>query len=389
MILYIAAAIVVGFIVPSNNPNLSSSSNSFSDPAHSSPWIVAMNIAGYSAGPRILISLFVLSAFSSSSAELYVASRYFFFLSRRGHAPWVFGSLYKSKSLRRDVLPQAVYPSRTPSTPLPLYSKEENTSPNVKSDFEGVNKRPSSSQSKVESFNPPLVGRTVTIASEPFSPTATIAPLRRRRTFVLTPPPKIVVPWVGTCFAAGLSIIVFMRPSRNAGVANTYSFFTSMTNCACLISWICMLYTYLRFYKGTKYAEQTQSGFVDTNRDSIYRNRAWGQPWLARYALWCSVIILLGQGWAVFTDSGVAHIAEMVDEQGIIQNPDIGDFDRTFITSYLPVPMFLLLTFGYKLVYQTAFVPVTEMDFSRRVWTQPIPEPPATTFVEKIYRILL
>lgn len=39
--------------------------------------------------------------------------------------------------------------------------------------------------------------------------------------------------------------------------------------------------------------------------------------------------------------------------------PPVSDF----ITSYLPIPIFLLLTFGYKLINQTQFVSLEDMPF--------------------------
>ncbi|EKM49842.1 uncharacterized protein PHACADRAFT_214363 [Phanerochaete carnosa HHB-10118-sp] len=36
----------------------------------------------------------------------------------------------------------------------------------------------------------------------------------------------------------------------------------------------------------------------------------------------------------------------------------------SFLASYVPTPFFLLLTFGYKLIYQTKMVALDDMDFS-------------------------
>jgi amino acid permease len=43
--------------------------------------------------PQILNGLFILSAWSCGSADTYVSTRLLFYLSRRGHAPRIFGTL--------------------------------------------------------------------------------------------------------------------------------------------------------------------------------------------------------------------------------------------------------------------------------------------------------
>ena len=54
-----------------------------------------------------------------------------------------------------------------------------------------------------------------------------------------------------------------------------------MTNCASLIGWIGMLIAYIRFHRGTVYAETRDAGFRDTHKSSLYDNRAWGQPYVS------------------------------------------------------------------------------------------------------------
>lgn len=42
----------------------------------------------------------------------------------------------------------------------------------------------------------------------------------------------------------------------------------------------------------------------------------------------------------------------------------MGKFNAaTFVTTYLPIPVFLILFFGYKFVHKTEFVKSRDMDF--------------------------
>jgi len=114
-ILYVLAVVAAGLVVPSNHPDLGKAPL-----ITGSPWTIAYTtVTGSNAvrfaspfsyitdmmQPRyILMILFMLSALSAASADIWVASRYLFFLARRGHAPLVFGSLYKS-DYKTPILP--------------------------------------------------------------------------------------------------------------------------------------------------------------------------------------------------------------------------------------------------------------------------------------------
>lgn len=49
-------------------------------------------------------------------------------------------------------------------------------------------------------------------------------------------------------------------------------------------------------------------------------------------------------------------------------SPDKDSFTKDqvvkFVTTYLPIPVLLLLVFGYKLINQTTMVSIADMDFS-------------------------
>lgn len=55
--------------------------------------------------PQIVTALFLLSAWSAATADLYVSSRFLFFLAKRGHAPAIFGATLRlgpSRGVKRN-----------------------------------------------------------------------------------------------------------------------------------------------------------------------------------------------------------------------------------------------------------------------------------------------
>jgi len=62
----------------------------------------------------------------------------------------------------------------------------------------------------------------------------------------------------------------------------------------------------------------------------------------------------------------------------------------TFLSSYIPIPFFILLTFGYKLIHRTRMVKLDEMTFSREDVPEEIePEGEPRNFYERIMRIII
>jgi len=59
-----------------------------------------------------------------------------------------------------------------------------------------------------------------------------------------------------------------------------------------------------------------------------------------------------------------------------------------FITSYLPIPVFLLLLFGYKLIYRTKMVPIDSMPSGLNYprFHQPVVQEEALDFANMSWR---
>lgn len=67
------------------------------------------------------------------------------------------------------------------------------------------------------------------------------------------------------------------------------SYLSAMTSVAALLSWICMLITYLSWYRGSVIAMETREGFKDTTEAKyILEHRGFLQPYVrepSRYRL--------------------------------------------------------------------------------------------------------
>jgi amino acid permease len=74
-----------------------------------------------------------------------------------------------------------------------------------------------------------------------------------------------------------------------------------------------------------------------------------------------------------FHDDGLRHtdVLHLADQKGIVPDKSKseagpGTLSRVpaFLSAYIPIPFFIILTVGYKLVHQTRLVPLNRMTFS-------------------------
>lgn len=80
---YVLTGLVVGMLIPSNDPNLFKKSGN----AGQSPFVLVFNQAGVKVLPHIVNALVLSSAFSSANGMLYSSSRLLFALGVQGQAP--------------------------------------------------------------------------------------------------------------------------------------------------------------------------------------------------------------------------------------------------------------------------------------------------------------
>ncbi|PIL34856.1 transporter [Ganoderma sinense ZZ0214-1] len=163
--------------------------------------------------------------------------------------------------------------------------------------------------------------------------------------------------------SALVGLLTFL--SYGAGSANTvFNWLANVASVASLQSWAGMLFTYIRWHQGTVHYERKWRGDDSLEGreamaqiEKIKKNRSWGQPYLAWYALALCLLVLFTNGWAVFVNNGW----RIADTFGAA--PLDTDVVSQFLSAYVPLPFFLLLTFGYKLIKQTEMIPLEKMTF--------------------------
>uniref|UniRef100_A0A8H8CLS1 Amino acid permease/ SLC12A domain-containing protein n=2 Tax=Psilocybe cubensis TaxID=181762 RepID=A0A8H8CLS1_PSICU len=283
---YVLAVFVAGLLVRSDDPRLTGPTTG--SPGHtlvlSSPFVIAMEYSHLKHLEHICNAAFVISAFSAATSDVYISSRFLYYLSRCGHAPRFCAAIYHSK---------------------------------------------------------------------------------RKKT---------VIPWVGILVSACIALLAFMSVSQTSA-EEIFHWLSSLNSTTALLSWIGMLFTYLRmtltrwfpdysWYQGTIAKEKDFKDFKQTHQE-LYKNRYRMQPWIAIYAFVMCVLILIFNGWFVFTRPGPWRMARELDDIPVESDPDIGNWVPTFVSSYLAIPFFLLAILGYKLIFRTKMVTLREMRFDR------------------------
>ncbi|KAG9030793.1 hypothetical protein FRB95_003552 [Tulasnella sp. JGI-2019a] len=172
-----------------------------------------------------------------------------------------------------------------------------------------------------------------------------------------------VIPWVGLLTSLGFAALSLLCMQRVTGVESKDEVFfkrlTSMNTSAYLQAIIGTLFTYIRFYYGTKRKEK--DGKYLTEIERIKQNRAWGQPYLAITAFCICTFILLFHGWTCFRiPNGRWRIYTFTDGPTDQSSTEA----NAFLVTYLPPPLLLLLVFGYKLVKRSRLTAYEDMDFS-------------------------
>ncbi|KAL1946117.1 hypothetical protein VTO73DRAFT_15244 [Trametes versicolor] len=330
---YSCGMLCVGLLVPSTEPGLLG----IDQTGRHSPFVIAFNRAGYKVLPDLLNAAILVSAWSAAASDIYVGSRLLFFLARKDLAPSCFAHLFRFNK------------ARTVQEKCEHERAAENA--DISSDDEGsVAEEPHEIPSLEDGLGP------VANDCDPNSD----------KEFVY------VLPLAGVLATASVGFLTLL--SSTAGSASAaFQWLAAAASVACLQSWTGMLYTYIRWHQGTVYAEKKCADMPEDEAETvreqikeIKKNRQWGQPYLAWYAFSLSILVLLTNGWAVFAHSGW-RIAEITDE--IL--PQYSSSQREanpvsqFLSAYVPIPFFLLLTFGYKLIKQTRMTPLDEMVFYR------------------------
>ncbi|KAH9891921.1 amino acid permease-domain-containing protein [Cubamyces lactineus] len=329
---YLSGVFFAGLLVPATDPGLAGDDRT----GRHSPFVIAFTRAGYIVLPDLVNASILISAWSAAASDIYISSRFLFFLARRGHAPAFLGNLFKLNARR------AAAGVRSSASDTTDASEVESGN---ESDYDESPRR-SHAPTSIEDG----LSDTTTLAKD--SP--------------------YVLPLASVLFSASIGFLTFL--SSAAGSANAaFQWLVAVASVASLQSWAGMLFTYIRWYQGTVYAEKRCSELSDDDADAVRKqikkikeNRVCAQPYLAWYAFSICMIVLLTNGWAVFVHSGWRIADIMGDALPVYPSwQKQSDPVSQFLSAYVPIPFFLLLTFGYKLIKQTRMFSLDEMVFDQ------------------------
>ncbi|KAJ5501582.1 Amino acid/polyamine transporter I [Penicillium expansum] len=158
---------------------------------------------------------------------------------------------------------------------------------------------------------------------------------------------RFSVPWVAISLYGLFMCLGYM--SLSATASTVFNWLQDLVSITTLTNWMSILVTYLRFYYGCK-------------KQGIPRKSLpWATP-LQPYISWASLflltILLITGGYSTFIK---------------------GHWDNeSFVSSYINIPLFLILYFGYKFIRKTKIVPLEDIpiqpfiDIANR---NPEPEP--------------
>ncbi|KAJ3542357.1 hypothetical protein NM208_g4152 [Fusarium decemcellulare] len=137
------------------------------------------------------------------------------------------------------------------------------------------------------------------------------------------------VPWVGVLSVATISLLSFLSCSSSSSVAFTW--FQNLATLSSLFTWVGISLVYVRFH-GALRAQ-------GIDRDSLVFKAPF-QPYLAYFSMVFFSIIIIFNGFYTFAPWDV----------------------KSFITSYLTIPLVLLLFLFWKIYKKTEWVPSSEAD---------------------------
>ncbi|KAJ5373477.1 hypothetical protein N7517_005483 [Penicillium concentricum] len=141
---------------------------------------------------------------------------------------------------------------------------------------------------------------------------------------------RFSVPWIAISFYGLFMCLGYMSLSSTA--STVFNWLQDLVSITTLTNWLTILVTYLRFYYGCK-----KQGIP---RESL----PWATP-LQPYISWASLfmltILLITGGYSTF-------IKGHWDNEG-------------FVSSYINIPLFLIMYFGYKFVRKTKIIPLEDI----------------------------
>ncbi|CAL1713779.1 unnamed protein product [Somion occarium] len=342
---YIGGIFVAGLLVPANDSNLGSDTRT----ASSSPFVIALNRAHVKILPHFINGAILLSAWSAAASDVYIGSRY----------PW-----HETPEEKEDTSDEDSEDDEPPVIDIRRQSIHESLL---------IQTIPASiSEDQSEDDKDTRHDQSVQIEmTEASSQEIPGEPSQRQRE------PYLVLPLAAVLVSASVGLLSFLGStgsSKSAGPQVAFNWLVAVASVASLQSWAGLLFTYIRWHQGTVYAEKKHKVTALHNEDSakviadieqIKKQRHIGQPYLAWYAFGICMTVLLTNGWSVFVHGGWKIAETPGDDIEVDPNTREDDPVSLFLSSYIPIPFFLLLTFGYKLIHQTKMIKLEDMTFSR------------------------
>lgn len=116
--------------------------------------------------------------------------------------------------------------------------------------------------------------------------------------------------------------------------SNAFGWFTNMGSVSGMFNWLGICVTSIRFRQGLK-AHSLNPENLPWHSNLV--------PFAAYWGVVSNIIFILFADWSVFLK---------------------GNWDTaSFVTNYIPIPIFFCLFFGYKLWFKTKWVTTSNMDF--------------------------
>ena len=135
---------------------------------------------------------------------------------------------------------------------------------------------------------------------------------------------------VGLC--AALACLSYMAVSESS--SNVFGWFSNMSAVSGMFNWLGICVTGIRFRQGLK--------AQGINPDNLPWHSKF-MPYAAWWGLIWTILIILFANWSVFLK---------------------GNWDTaSFVTNYIPIPVFFCLFFGYKFWHKTKWRRASDMDF--------------------------
>jgi len=139
-------------------------------------------------------------------------------------------------------------------------------------------------------------------------------------------------PYTSLILSALIGLLSYMGSS--SGSSRVFAWFSNLSSVTGMLNWMGICITLIRFRKGLKAQGIDPSTLPFSNRF---------QPYIAWWSLCWVILIILFADWSVFLKGRWDH--------------------ASFISTYFPIPFFVILFFGYKYYMKTRFIKSSEMDF--------------------------